>query len=175
MALRTSLRLALLFGVGLFLGAAARLADLYTTNLGNIFSQMAIWILLGVMISLRSKTGRQAMGNVLVFCLGMLLTYYATAAATDGVYSSVFIVGWTIFAFCSPVLAWFVWMAKRPGLFSTLIRVGVVAVSVASSLILFDGFRIYDAFLNAALIYCLFFWKGGSKSAEAEEKMQKKR
>lgn len=31
----------------LFLGVASRLFDIYFDNLGNIFSQMAVWILLG--------------------------------------------------------------------------------------------------------------------------------
>ena len=39
------------------------------------------------------------------------------------------------------------------------IAAGVVAVSVLSSLVLFDGFRIYDALIDGALIYLLFFRK----------------
>lgn len=31
---------------GLALGAVSRLLDIFTQNLGNIFSQMAVWILL---------------------------------------------------------------------------------------------------------------------------------
>lgn len=34
--------------VGVISGGAGRLLDIYTQNLGNIFSQMAIWILLGL-------------------------------------------------------------------------------------------------------------------------------
>ena len=54
---------------------------------------MEIWILFGVLISIYSKTKRKAMLNVL-FCIGMLITYYFV----NGVYSSTYIIGWSIFA-----------------------------------------------------------------------------
>ena len=41
---------------GLLIGFISRLLDIFTTNLGEIFSQMAIWILLGTLISIYSKT-----------------------------------------------------------------------------------------------------------------------
>ena len=92
---------------GLLLGLISRLLDIYTTNFGEIFSQMSIWILLGTLISVYSSTAKKAMLNVLIFCLGMLLTYYLTAALSHGVYSTAYIIGWTAFALCSPVLAFF--------------------------------------------------------------------
>lgn len=73
---------------------------------------MAIWILFGVLISIYSKTKRKAMLNVL-FCIGMLITYYFVAFITNGVYSSTYIIGWSIFALCSPVMAYFAWMSKK--------------------------------------------------------------
>ena len=100
---------------GLLLGAVSRLLDLYTQNLGNIFSQLAIWILLGTLIALYSPTRRQAMVNILPFCLGMLASYYAAAVLTHGVYSRTIIAGWTLFALCSPVLAALAWTAEENG------------------------------------------------------------
>ena len=94
-----------MFLVGLGLGVISRLLDIYTQNLGNIFSQMAIWILFGVLISIYSGTKKEAMLNILPFCVGMLITYYFVAFISKGVYSDIFIMGWTVFAFCSPALA----------------------------------------------------------------------
>ena len=71
-----------MLAIGLVLGTAARLFDIYFQNLGNIFSQIAIWILIGTLISVYSPTKKRAAMNVLPFCLGMLLTYYATAMLT---------------------------------------------------------------------------------------------
>ena len=83
---------------GLLLGIAAKLFDIYFQNLGEIFSQMAIWILLGTGIAIYSPTKKAAMGNIFPFCMGMLATYYVTAAITHGIYSRTFIIGWTVFA-----------------------------------------------------------------------------
>ena len=137
-----------MFLIGLILGIISRLLDIYTSNLGNVFSQMAIWILFGTLISIYSKTKKKAMFNVLPFCLGMLITYYFVAYITKGVYSNVFIVGWTIFAFCSPILAYFTWMTKEKGLFPKIISVGIVVVSILSTIILFDHLRIYDFIID---------------------------
>lgn len=41
-----------MFGAGLILGVISRLLDIYTQNLGEIFSQMVIWILIGTLISI---------------------------------------------------------------------------------------------------------------------------
>ena len=68
-----------MFFTGLLLGIFSRLMDIYTQNLGNIFSQMAVWILFGVLISIYSKTKKKAMLNIMPFCIGMLITYYIAA------------------------------------------------------------------------------------------------
>ena len=66
---------------------------------------------------------------------------------------------WTLFALCSPILAYFTWMTKEKGLLSYIIRIGIVLISILSSLILFDGLRIYDFIIDGLLIYILFFKK----------------
>lgn len=144
---------------GLLLGIAARLFDIYFQNLGEIFSQRAIWILLGIGITIYSPTKNAAIGNIFPFCMGMLATYYVTAAITHGIYSRTFIIGWTLFALASPVMAYFAWMAKEPGAFSKIIAAGIVAVSVMSSVLLFDHLRLYDFVIDGVLIYILFFKK----------------
>lgn len=144
---------------GLLLGIAARLFDIYFQNLGEIFSQRAIWILLGIGITIYSPTKNAAMGNIFPFCMGMLATYYVTAAITHGIYSRTFIIGWTLFALASPVKAYFAWMAKEPGAFSKIIAAGIAAVSVMSSVLLFDHLRLYDFVIDGVLIYILFFKK----------------
>lgn len=142
---------------GLLLGAISRLLDIYTSNLGNIFSQIAVWILLGTLIAVYSSSPKRAALNILPFCLGMLAAYYAAAILTKGVYGRMFILGWTGFALCSPVLAFIAWMSKEKGIFPKLIGAGIVLVSVLSSLLLFDGFRVYDVVIDGLLIYVLFF------------------
>ena len=148
-----------MFIMGLILGIIARLLDIYTVNMGEVFSQIAIWILLGVIISVNSGTPKKAMINIFLFCIGMLLTYYVVAGISKGVYSSTYIIGWTIFALLSPVLAYFTWMTKNKGIFSKIISIGILLVSVLSSILLFDRLRIYDFIIDGILIYYLFFKK----------------
>lgn len=141
------------------LGVISRILDINTQNLGNIFSQMAIWILFGVIISVYSSSKKKAMINIFPFCIGMLIAYYIVAILTNGVYSDVYIIGWTVFALASPVMAYFAWMTKEKGLFPKVISAGIVAVSVLSSIVLFDRLRIYDFIIDGILIYILFLKK----------------
>ena len=149
----------MMFIIGLILGVISRLFDIYTQNLGNIFSGFAIWILFGVLISINSKTKKKAMINIFPFCIGMLLTYYFVAFITNGIYSKDYIIGWTIFALFSPIMAYFTWQTKEDGILPKLISIGIVLVSVLSTIILFDRLRIYDYIINLILIYVLFFKK----------------
>lgn len=148
-----------MFVIGLSLGFISRLLDIYTSNLGNIFSQMAIWILLGVLISIYSSSKKKAMLNIFPFCIGMLITYYFVAYITKGVYNNIFIIGWTIFAVCSPIFAYFTWMTKEKGLLPKIISIGIILVSVLSSIVLFDGLRVYDFLINGIMFYYLFIKK----------------
>ncbi len=144
---------------GLVIGTAARLMDIYCENLGEIFSQMSVWILLGTLIAIYSPTKKAAALNILPFCLGMLLTYYAVAIISHGVYGRSFIIGWTVFALCTPVLAWFAWMAKHPGALGKLVSVGIVLASVVLNFLMFGDPDIFNILINLVLIYFLFFKK----------------
>lgn len=144
---------------GLLIGVITRLLDIYTYLLGEIFSQMAIWILIGTLIAIYSPTKVRAMLNILPFCLGMLLTYYVTAMITHGVYGRSYIVGWTVFALCSPIMALLAWMTKERGALPKVIAVGIVAVAVLSSIVMFERLRAYDVLIDAVLVYFLFFKK----------------
>lgn len=144
---------------GLLLGFISRLLDIFTTNLGEIFSQMAVWILLGTLISIYSRTAKKAMVNVPAFCLGMLFTYYLTAVLSRGVYSTGYIIGWTVFALFSPFMAFLAWYTKERGVLPKIVGAGILAVSVLSSVLLFDRFRIYDLVIDGALFFFLFIKK----------------
>ena len=110
------------------------------------------------------------MFNILPFCIGMLITYYFAAFVTKGVYSSVFIIGWTVFAFLSPVMAYFTWMTKEKGVFPKIIGVGIILVSLLSSAVLFDRIRIYDIVINGVTAYFLFVKKIDRKNKNTKVK-----
>ena len=120
---------------------------------------MAIWILFGVLISIYSSSKIKAMINIFPFCIGMLITYYFVAFVTKGVYSTVFIIGWTVFALLSPIMAYFTWVTKEKGVFPKIIGIGIIIVSLLSSAVLFDRIRFYDIIINAVTAYFLFVKK----------------
>ena len=149
----------LLFIFGAVLGVVSKLLDIHTSNLGNIFSQMSIWILLGTLIAIFSKTKGKAALNVFVFCIGMLITYYITAELTNSVYGMTFIYGWAAFSVCSPVFAILTWMTKEKAVLGKIISFVILAVTLTVSMVVFDGPRVYDIVIMLALAYFLFIHK----------------
>ena len=145
--------------LGLLLGAAAKWLDITTTNLGNIFSELSIWILLGAWIAITSKNPRRASLNVFLFCAGMLFTYYLTAELTGSVYSKTFIYGWSVVTLFSPLLAYVTWHAKSPNALAKMISAGIIAVALLASALLFDGPRLADLIIVLLLGYLLFIKK----------------
>lgn len=144
---------------GLLLGAAARLFDIFCPTLGEIFSQMSVWILLGTLIAIYSPTMKDAALNILPFCLGMLFTYYAAAMLTHGVYGWSFIIGWTVFALLSPLMACLTHITKRRGVIPKVIGTGIVLVFGRVGRFIVRSLRIYDIIIDGFLVYFIFFAK----------------
>jgi hypothetical protein len=147
---------ALLFVCGMALGTAAKLLDIYTQNLGNIFSQMSIWILLGTVIAVYSRSPYRAMANVFLFCVGMLIAYYAMAQLTNSVYGWAFIGGWTVFSLFSPLFAFLTWYAKGRGWFAVTVSVGILLCMLLCAVVLFDKLRLSDIVLALLTALVLF-------------------
>lgn len=129
---------------GMVLGVAAKLLDIYTSYLGNLFSQMSVWIFLCTLLAAYSSTPVRAAANVLFFCIGMLGTYYLTAELTASVYSALFLHGWAVFALCSPIMGFCAWYAKGNGLLAKIIAVSIILVLLVAAVVLFDRIRISD-------------------------------
>ncbi len=151
-----------MFIIGGILGVLSKYLDIYDYvqhygfTFGEMFSELSIWILFGVLISIYSDTKKKAMINILPFCLGMLLTYYITAELTHSVYGWTFIKGWLCFSLFSPVMAYFTWMTKEKGILPKIISFGIIIVTLVSDIIIFGGPRWYDFVIIIILIYLLF-------------------
>ena len=72
---------------------------------------------------------------------------------------TVFIIGWTVFALLSPIMAYFTWMTKEKGIFPKIISIGIIVVSLLSSVVLFDRIRFYDIIISGIMAYFLFVKK----------------
>lgn len=151
----------LLACAGLAFGAGAKFLDIYTMNLGNIFSQMSVWAFLGTWIAIYSSTPKRAATNVFVFCINMLAAYYATAEMTASPYSLIFAYGWAVFSLLSPILASIVWYAKGKGWVSIAITAGVIAFILFIAAIMFDKIRISDLAIAAVTGFMLLKKKAG--------------
>jgi hypothetical protein len=154
-----------MFVTGILLGITSKFLDIYDNvqyfgfTFGGMFSELSIWILFGVLISIYSENKRKAMINIFVFCIGMLISYYITAKFTNSVYGYSFIKGWTVFAFFSPVMAYLTWMTKESGVFSKIISICIIAVTIIVDLVIFGGPKIYDLIIVVILLYLLFIKK----------------
>lgn len=144
-----------MFACGMFMGVLSRLLDIYTQNLGNVFSKFGIWVLLCSLISIYSTSCRRAMINTPLFCIGMIIAYYTVAVLTNGVYGVRYIIFWSAAALCSPVFAWAVRLTMGRGAASRLIGVGIIILSFMSSIVLDYGIRADDFIINAILAYFL--------------------
>ena len=156
------LHLISMFIIGLLTGIIIKLIDIHFRvqhfgfSLSDVFSELGIWILIGVIISLFSKNKKYAMLNIFLFSIGMLITYYITAEVTNSIYGWTFIKGWSVFACLSPMLAYLVTLTKEKGLLSLIIKIGIILVYLITNIIIFGGPRIYDIVFILILIYLLF-------------------
>lgn len=154
-----------LFFIGAILGIISELLDilfvgnLFMMTLGYMFSDLPIWVLLGILISIYSDTRKKAMINIFPFCIGMLISYYVTAELTNAVYSWNFIKGWTIFSCLSPLFAYFTWKTKEEGLFAKFISIGLILVTIIGNYILVRTFTIPDLIIIPIIVYFLFIKK----------------
>lgn len=142
--------------LGLVAGVLTRLADIYTQVLCSVFSELSVWILIGVVIVIFCDSRKRACLDVFLFCVGMLITYYIVAEYTQGVWGWDFVYGWAAFTLLTPVFAWFTWIAKGSSIWGKLVSAGIIAVTLASSIILFGGPKFYDIIIVIILVFLLF-------------------
>ena len=150
--------------LGLAAGAISKLADIYCyeqflgSSLSDMTSEFGIWILIGVVISLFSRSRPYAMINIFLFCAGMLASYYTTAEITHSVYGWTFIKGWSVFTVCTPVMAYLVTLTKDNGIFPFVIKIGIFIVYIILGTA--GGFpKTHDVVILPALVYFLFIRK----------------
>lgn len=79
---------------------------------------------------------------MLPFCVGMLITYYMTAIISHDVYGESYRIGWTAFTLVSPFLHILPGWQKKKTRFRSASALGIAAVSVLSSVVLFDRLRL---------------------------------
>ena len=129
------------FAAGIVLGIISKWLDntaldstirwhrlLETLDLGNFFSDFAIWLLFALIIAVYSPSVLQAALNVFVFFAGMCAAYHVYSIVFSGFDPGSYMMIWYGITLFSPVLAVICWYAKGHGPVPVIIDTAIIAV-----------------------------------------------
>ena len=116
-------------------------------DIGNYFGRLAIWILLGSIISVYSESPVRAGINTFVFFISMLAGYYLYCNFVLGFLPKAYMMMWLLFDFASFFMAYFCWYAKGEGIIAILISSVIIGVLLAQTINLniTQGFYVYHS------------------------------
>ena len=103
-------------------------------DIGNYFGRLAIWILLGSIISVYSESPVRAGINTFVFFISMLAGYYCYCNFVLGFLPRAYVMMWLLVAFASFFMAYFCWYAKGEGIIAILISSVIIGVLLAQAI-----------------------------------------
>jgi hypothetical protein len=123
-------------------------------DLGNFFSDLAVWLLAALLISMLSSSAFLAARSVFVFFAGMCAAYHVYTILFAGFNPASYMLIWYGITLVSPILAAACWYAGGEGPVSLALDTGIVAVFFLSCFGI--GF-IYFTF-KGILYLLVFFW-----------------
>lgn len=97
-------------------------------DLGNFFSDIAIWLLAALLIAMVSQSAFLAGRNVLCFFAGMCAAYHLYTVLFAGFNPMSYMLVWYGATLLSPILAVLCWYAGGKGRISLVLDTGIVAV-----------------------------------------------
>lgn len=108
----------------------------------NYFGRLGIWMLLGTLISVYSRSPLRAGINVFLFLLSMITGYYLYSNYVLGFLPKLYMMIWIGIAFFSFFIAYICWYAKGEGIISILISSVILGVLFSQAVLIFQGIRI---------------------------------
>lgn len=145
--------------LGLLLGAVGRWSAYHAPFLAELASGIPLWILLGCLVSLGSRSSWRAGCNVFLLLGGMVCASYFTTELMSAPQSWKFLAGWGAAAVFSPVPGFFVWYARGGSLQAWILRLGVLAFQTLAMLAASGGARLLNMLLIAATAAVLLWDK----------------
>lgn len=101
---------------------------LETADLGNFFSDFAVWLLIALIIAVFSPSAMRAALNVFVFFAGMCVAYHIYTVLFSGFNPLSYMMIWYGVTLLSPVLAALCWYAKGSGVLPVILDIAIIAV-----------------------------------------------
>lgn len=126
-------------------GASTLPMILQQLDIGNYFGRLAIWILLGTIISMYSESPLRAAINTFFFFISMLAGYYIYCNYILGFLPRTYMMMWLVIAFASIFMAYICWYAKGEGFIAIFISSMIIGVLLAQAfnLNITQGFYMY--------------------------------
>lgn len=132
---------ALIFAAGIVLGIFSKWLDelaldssiwwhrlFETLDLGNFFSDFAVWLLIALIVAVFSPSALRAALNVFVFFAGMCAAYHIYTVLFSGFNPSSYMMIWYGITLLSPALAVICWYAKGTGVIPVILDIAIIAV-----------------------------------------------
>ena len=102
------------------------------TDLGNFFSDLAVWLLFALAIVLYSPSKKEAALNVFLFFAGMCIAYHLFSILFGGFNPRSYMMRWYLITLVSPILAVLCCYAKKEGVLSLILSAGIMGVFLLS-------------------------------------------
>lgn len=138
---RALLGSAAVLGVGVILGILSKWLDnialdstilwhriIERFDLGNFFSDIAVWLLIALTIAVFSYSAYRAALNVFIFFTGMCIAYHIFTIIFSGFDPSSYMMIWYGLTIISPFLAVLCWYAKGASKVSVVLDIMIIAV-----------------------------------------------
>lgn len=162
---------AFVFAAGIVLGVIAKWLDnlaldstiwwhrlIEKTDLGNFFSDLAVWLLIAVVTAVFSPSALRAALNVFIFFAGMCAAYHIYSAVFSGFNPLSYMMIWYGITLLSPILAALCWYAKGEGTVPVIIDTAIIAVfslscfAIGLFYISFKGVLYFLVFAGAVVV-----------------------
>ena len=114
-------------------------------DIGNYLGRLAIWILLGTVISIYSDSPLRAAINTFFFFISMLAGYYLYCNYILGFLPRTYMMMWIVISFASFFMAYICWYAKGEGCIAIFVSSMIMGVLLAQAfnLNITQGFYMY--------------------------------